>query len=70
MLENNLSTAALIERNQVVRAIFSSNGLTIEIEARALERGAKGDVIRAMNLMSRATIQAQVQENGQLKVLP
>lgn len=70
VLIQNLSAAAAVERNALVRAVYRVNGLSIEIEARALERGAVGDVIRAMNLSSRSTILAEVQEDGQLKVLP
>ena len=70
VLRDNLAAAAAVERNAIVRAVYNQNGLSIEIEARALERGATGDIIRAMNLSSRATILAEVQENGHLKVLP
>lgn len=70
VLVDNLSTAASVERNALVRAVYSLNGLSIEIEARALERGAVGDVIRAMNLSSRTTIRAEVQPDGHLRVLP
>ncbi|MGJ8603549.1 MAG: flagellar basal body P-ring formation chaperone FlgA [Marivita sp.] len=70
VLHSDIALAALIERNQIVAATFSVKGLTIETEARALERGSVGDIIRAMNLMSRTTIRAQVMEDGRLKVLP
>ena len=70
VMTENLLEAALIERNAVVEATFSLNGLTIDTEARALERGAVGDIIRAMNLTSRITIQAEVLEDGRLRVLP
>lgn len=70
IMAENLASAALIERNQLVRAAYSQNGLSIEIEARALERGAVGDVIRVMNLASRTTIQAEIQQNGTLRVIP
>ena len=66
----NIAAPALVERNEIVQATFALNGLTIDTEARALERGAAGDIIRAMNLTSRATIQAEVLEDGRLKVLP
>lgn len=69
MLDNVMS-AASVERNQVVRAVYVHHGLTIEIDARALERGAPGDFIEAMNISSHKKIQAEVQENGQLRVLP
>lgn len=70
VLVSNITQAAAIERNEVVTAIFELNGLTISTEARALERGAVGDVIRAMNLTSRNTIRAEVIANGSLRVLP
>lgn len=70
VLTSNLTRAALVERNQIVAATFTLNGLTIATEARAMERGAAGDVIRAMNLTSRAPIRAEVMEDGRLKVLP
>jgi flagella basal body P-ring formation protein FlgA len=70
VLTSNITRAALIERNQIVAATFSLNGLTIDTEARALERGSVGDIIRAMNLTSRSTIRAEVLEDGRLKVLP
>lgn len=70
VLTENLTAPASVERNAQVRAVYSLNGLLIEIEARALERGAAGDVIRAMNLSSRTTIAAEVQQDGHLRVLP
>lgn len=70
ILLSNLSKAAIIERNQSVRAIFIKNGLTIEVEARALERGAVGDTIQVMNLASRNTILAEIMQDGRLRVNP
>ena len=67
---DNLRAPAIVERNQVVSAQFSLNGLTIATEARALERGSAGDVIEAMNLTSRSKIRARVLANGHLSVLP
>lgn len=70
ILLSNLAQAAIIERNQSVRAIFEKHGLTIEVEARALERGAVGDTIQVMNLASRNTILAEVMSDGRLRVNP
>lgn len=66
----NITLATAIERNEIATATFFLNGLTISTEARALERGAVGDVIRAMNLTSRNTIRAEVLTDGNLRVLP
>lgn len=70
IMTTNITRAAAIERNQIAMATFAQNGLTISTEARALERGAVGDVIRAMNLTSRNTIRAEVMADGTLRVLP
>lgn len=67
---SNLNKAAIIERNQPVRAFFVRNGLTIVVEARALERGSVGDIIQIMNLASRNTLYAEVTHDGKLKVEP
>jgi flagella basal body P-ring formation protein FlgA len=67
---SNLNKAAIIERNQPVRAFFVRNGLTIVIEARALERGSVGDIIQIMNITSRNTLYAEVTHDGKLKVDP
>ncbi|MFP7569301.1 flagellar basal body P-ring formation chaperone FlgA [Marivita sp. S2033] len=70
ILAANITKPALVERNQVVQASFILNGLTIDTEVRAMERGSAGDIIRAMNMTSRATIHAEIQDDGRLKVLP
>lgn len=70
ILLSNLSKAAIVERNQRVRAHFTNGPLKIEIDARALERGAVGDLIEIMNLSSRKKILAEVLDNGQLRVSP
>lgn len=55
---------ALIERNQIVTLIYSSLRLGIATEGRALARGGLGDVIKVMNLSSRAVIAGKVAKNG------
>jgi flagellar basal body P-ring formation protein FlgA len=64
----DLGPPGLVERNQIVTLTYSVNGLGITTEGRALERGGLGDVIRVMNLSSRATLTAQVAEDGSLRV--
>lgn len=61
---------ALVNRNQLIRLAFFSNGLKITTEARALERGAIGDTIRVMNLSSRLTVIGRVQNDGSVHVSP
>lgn len=59
---------ALIERNQVVPLVFNKSGLRISTEGRALARGSVGDVVRVMNLSSKATLFGQIQSDGSIQV--
>lgn len=60
----DLTTPAIVERNQIVRLTYQYQGITITTEGRALERAGAGDWIRVMNLSSRTTITAQIHESG------
>lgn len=59
---------ALIERNQVVPLVFEQFGLRISTEGRALARGSVGDVVRVMNLSSKATLFGEIQIDGSIQV--
>ncbi|WBU63274.1 flagellar basal body P-ring formation chaperone FlgA [Paracoccus aerodenitrificans] len=61
-----LRDPVLVSRNQIVRIVHEAGGLRIETEARALNEGAAGDMIQAMNLSSRSTIPAIVKADGTL----
>ena len=61
-----LQAPRLISRNQIHPLVFQRGALRIVTEARTLSDGAAGDVIRVMNLESRATISATVQPDGSL----
>lgn len=63
-----LQAPQLVKRNQIVRLIHVRGALRIEADGRAMDAGAVGDVIRAMNLESRMTITATVNEDGTLSV--
>jgi flagella basal body P-ring formation protein FlgA len=67
---DDIGPPAIVTRNQVVRVSFQSNGLQIRTEGRALERGAVGDLIRVMNLSSRATLIGQILTDGSIQVSP
>ncbi len=60
----DLGPPAMIERNQIVPLLYRRGALSIETEARALERGAAGARIRVMNLDSKATLTATVTPTG------
>lgn len=66
----DLNAPALVERNELVRLSFERGGLSIAAEGRALDRGALGDRVRAMNLGSRQTVTGRVAGPGLVEVSP
>jgi len=66
----DLGAPALVDRNQIVPLTYSSNGLGITTDGRALARGAEGEVIRVMNLSSRNTVFGRVAADGTVQVGP
>ncbi len=68
ILIDDIGPPAIVTRNQVVRVQYLNNGLSIMTEGRALERGSIGDLVRIMNLSSRATVFGQVQQDGTVQV--
>jgi flagella basal body P-ring formation protein FlgA len=65
---SDLGPPSIVERNQIVPLVFSTGGLSILTEGRALERGGIGDIIRIMNLGSRATVTGRIAEDGRIHV--
>jgi len=68
IMVDQIGPPAIVDRNQIVGLIFSGRGLQIVTDARALERGGVGDVIRVMNLSSRAVLSGQVQADGSVQI--
>lgn len=60
----DLAAPAIIERNQIIQLVYRRGGVVISTEGRALERAGAGDWIRVMNLSSRTSVTAQIQESG------
>lgn len=56
----DLSSPAMVERNQIVTLRFRRGPLTIEADGRAVDRGAQGARVRVTNLVSRATVVGRV----------
>lgn len=65
---DEIGPPAIIARNQIVSLSFRGHGLKIMTEGRALERGAVGDIVRIMNISSRATLFGQVSADGTVVV--
>ncbi|MBL9060339.1 MAG: flagellar basal body P-ring formation protein FlgA [Mangrovicoccus sp.] len=66
----DLAAPALVERNQIITLNYSSGGLNIATEARALDRAGPGERIRVMNLASRSTVTGIVMVDGTVNVAP
>ena len=60
----DVGAPALVDRNQIVPLIYDVGGLRIATEGRALGRAGAGEILRVMNLSSRATVSARVSEDG------
>ena len=60
----DVGAPAVVERNQIIAIVYSQGGLVITTEGRALDRGGSGDAIRVMNLSSRTTITAILDDQG------
>ncbi|WP_322891196.1 MULTISPECIES: flagellar basal body P-ring formation chaperone FlgA [unclassified Yoonia] len=62
--QGDVGFPAVVDRNQIIMLIYERNGLAISTEGRALGRGGPGDLIRVMNLSSRATVTARIGLDG------
>lgn len=60
----DIGAPSVVDRNEIIPLIFTSGGLVITTEGRALGRAGPGEVIRVMNLSSRNTVTARVDANG------
>ncbi len=66
----DLGPPTLVERNQIVPLAYTSGGLNIMTEGRALARGGVGETIEVMNLTSRNKVMGQIGPDGVLRVVP
>lgn len=64
IVAGDLVSAAIVERNQIIPLVFDNGFLKITAEGRALDRARAGDLIRVMNLASRSTVFALIQNDG------
>ncbi len=62
--QGDVGFPAVVERNAIIILTYVNNGLAISTEGRALGRGGPGDLIRVMNLTSRATVTARIGVDG------
>ncbi|WP_019955544.1 flagellar basal body P-ring formation chaperone FlgA [Yoonia vestfoldensis] len=62
--QGDVGFPAVVERNQIIILTYQHDGLSISTDGRALGRGGPGDLIRVMNLTSRATVTARIGLDG------
>lgn len=62
--QDDIGFPSIIDRNQIVPLVYQSGALFIATEGRALDRAGPGDLIRVMNLSSRATVMARIGTDG------
>lgn len=65
----DLTSPAVVERNQIISLQYEKHGLVISTEGRALGRAGPGDTIRVMNIGSRATVSATIGNDGTAYVI-
>lgn len=65
----DIGPPALVERNQSVSLHYRSGSLSITTEARALERGGAGEIIRVINTASHVTLSALIGIDGTLTAM-
>jgi flagella basal body P-ring formation protein FlgA len=65
---DQLGAPAIVERNQIVRMIYSEGPLSIAAEGRALDRAGPGEFVRVMNLASRQIVTGLVRGSGIIEV--
>lgn len=58
----------LVQRNQLVKLVYSAGSLSIVTEGRALDRGSEGDNLRVMNLQSKTTVTGRISPDGTVYV--
>ncbi len=58
----------LVQRNQLVKLVYSAGSLSIATEGRALDRGSEGDNLRVMNLQSKTTVTGRIGPDGAVYV--
>jgi len=67
---SQIGSPALVDRNQLVRMVYSSGPLSITTEGRVLDRAGIGESVRVMNLTSRQTVSGVVAPDGTIEVGP
>ncbi|MDC7785550.1 flagellar basal body P-ring formation chaperone FlgA [Rhodoplanes sp. TEM] len=66
---HDLMKPDLVKRDDTVTLIFEAPGLFLTTRGKALEAGAEGDTVTAVNLQSKRTVQGVVSGPGQIRLV-
>lgn len=66
--DGDIEAPRIVKRGESVTMIFKSGGLNLTAKGKALENGAKGDVVRVVNTASSRNIEAIVTAPGEVSV--
>jgi flagella basal body P-ring formation protein FlgA len=67
--QSDLMKPELVKRNETVSLIYEAPGILLTTRGKATESGAEGDLITAINLQSKRTVQGIVTGPGQIKLI-
>ena len=68
LTDNEIQAPQIVERGQTVTMIFNSGAIQLTAMGRALESGAKGDMIRVVNANSSRNVQAVISGEQEVQV--
>jgi len=66
--DNDIVAPQMISRGEIITLALSNGAMNITTQVKALQDGARGDVIRVVNLSSNKTMQARVDGAGRVVV--
>ncbi len=66
--EDEIRPPILVAKNSLVTIVLRTNSMILTVQGKALEDGAKNDVIQVMNLQSKKILDGQVVESGTVTV--
>lgn len=67
--QSDLTKPELVKRDDIVTLIYEAPGILLTTRGKATESGAEGDLISAVNLRSKRTVQGIVSGPGQIKLI-
>ncbi len=67
--KSDIVAPIIVERGELITLSLASGAMNITTQVKALENGAKGEVIRVVNLSSNKTIQALITSSGEASII-